>query len=47
VQETTISKLSAAKVVNLFKLWPYKVTVVHALQPHDWLAGFSFAAEWH
>jgi hypothetical protein len=34
-QETDISKLSAASVMKLFKLRPYKEAVVCALQPRD------------
>jgi hypothetical protein len=34
-QETSISKSSAAKVMRLLELQPYKATVVHALQPRD------------
>jgi hypothetical protein len=34
-QETGISISSAAKATKLLKLWQYKATVIHALQPCD------------
>jgi hypothetical protein len=37
-----ISKLSAAKETKLLKLQPYKVTVVHALQPCDLASRINF-----
>jgi hypothetical protein len=40
-EETGISKSSAAKATKLLKLKPYKVTVVHALQPQDGHEGRS------
>jgi hypothetical protein len=32
-QETSILKLSAAKVMKMLKLLPYTATIVHALKP--------------
>jgi transposase len=34
-QETGVSKSSARTATQLLKLWPYKTTIIHALQPHD------------
>jgi hypothetical protein len=34
-EETSISILSAAKVMNLLKPWLYRVIVVHSLLPRD------------
>jgi hypothetical protein len=35
VQEIDMTVSSAAIAMKLFKLRPYKATVIHALQPHD------------
>jgi hypothetical protein len=34
-QETGVPKSSTITVTQLLKLWPYKTTVIHALQPRD------------
>jgi hypothetical protein len=42
VQETDISKSSAAKAMKLLKLLPCRATVVHALQPRDPASRINF-----